>query len=301
MNFLKRIFLFIVINFLVVITISIILNIFHVQPYLHQYGIDYTSLMIFCLIWGMGGAFISLAMSRVFAKWMMGVNIINPRTKDPREKQLLSEVYNLCHKAGLSEMPEVGIFSSPEINAFATGPTKRRSLVAVSSGLLDKMDTNQIQGVLAHEISHIVNGDMVTMTLIQGIVNAFVMFLARILALIFSGFGRSDGKRGSYGMYMLFVILFEIVFMILGSLIVFWFSRQREFKADAGGARLAGKDRMIEALEALKTALTKGPHIKEPVAAFQTLKISTPTKTGFARLLSSHPPIEERIEKLKNL
>lgn len=300
MNFIKRIFLFLIINFLVVITISIILNIFHVQPYLRQYGLNYSELMIFCLVWGMGGALISLALSRVMAKWMMGVRTIDPKTRNAAEKELLAHVHELCRKAGLSEMPEVGIFPSPQINAFATGPTKKRSLIAVSTSLLDKMSRDQVEGVLAHEISHITNGDMVTMTLIQGIVNAFVMFLARVLALVLSGFGRGDQRRGSYGMYMVFVILFEIVFMFLGSLVVFWFSRHREFKADAGGTHLVGKNKMIGALEALKAALKKEPHIHEH-AAMQTLKISTPSKGGLARLLSSHPPIEERIERIKNL
>src|SRR6267154_1913532 len=170
----KRIFLFFAINILVVVTLSLVLNIFHVQPFLQGYGLNIQSLLIFCFIWGMGGAFISLALSKQMAKWMMGVRVIDPNTADSELRHLMTTVHQLARNAHLPSMPEVGIFDSPEPNAFATGPTKRRSLVAVSTGLLRKMSQKELEGVLAHEISHIANGDMVTMTLIQGIVNAFV-------------------------------------------------------------------------------------------------------------------------------
>ena len=298
MRFIKRIFLFLVINFLVIITISVILSLFNVRPYIDQYGISYTDLMIFCLVWGMGGAFISLALSRVMAKWMMGVKVINPNTQDLNHKELLNVIHRLSRKAKLPKMPEVGIYKSAEVNAFATGPTKRRSLVAVSSGLLEKMDPDQVEGILGHEITHISNGDMVTMTLLQGVINAFVMFLARVLALVLSGFGRGNNRRGSYGSFIFFTYLFQIVFMVLGSLIVFWYSRKREFKADAGGARLAGKGKMISALEGLQEYVNRHVPTAEK-QSLQTFKISTHPKSGWAMLFASHPPLELRIAKLK--
>ncbi len=298
----KRIFIFLAINFLVVLTLSLILNIFHVQPFLRGYGLDIPSLLIFCLVWGMGGAFISLALSRKMAKWMMGVRIINPDTSDPELRRLTATIDQLSRDAHLPAMPEVGIFESPEPNAFATGPTKRRSLVAVSTGLLRRMSQKELEGVLAHEIAHISNGDMVTMTLIQGIVNAFVMFLARILASVFSGLGRSrnENSSGSYFSYMMLVFFFEIIFMILGSTVVCWFSRFREFRADRGGADLAGKDKMIAALESLQRMQEiRDPQMdKSSVAAF---KISTRRKSGLMQLFATHPALEERISRLKNL
>ncbi|MBU6446480.1 MAG: protease HtpX, partial [Verrucomicrobia bacterium] len=258
----KRIFLFLALNFLVVMMISVVLNLLNVRPYIQAYGLDYSSLLLFCFIWGMGGAFISLALSRKMAKWMMGVKAIDPNTtRDPEEKHLLDTVYRLSRKAGLTVMPEVGLYHSNEVNAFATGPTKARSLVAVSSGLLNRMGQTEIEGVIGHEISHIANGDMVTMTLLQGVVNAFVLFLARILAYAVSGLGRNRQESGSVsGSYILFVYLFEVIFMVLGSLVVAAYSRFREYKADAGGARLAGKEAMISSLKQLRVL----QEIKDP-------------------------------------
>ncbi len=298
----KRIFLFLAVNILVVVTLSLILSIFHVQPFLQGYGLNVKSLLIFCFIWGMGGAFISLALSRQMAKWMMGVKVIDPDTGDQELKRLVETVHQLAREAQLPAMPEVGIFESPEPNAFATGPTKRRSLVAVSSGLLRKMSQKELEGVLAHEISHISNGDMVTMTLIQGVVNAFVMFLARVLAYVFSGLGRSrdSGSSGSYMSYMIFVFVFEIVFMLLGSMVICAFSRFREFRADRGGAGLAGKDKMIAALESLqRMKQIQDPHTEKP--SFQAFKISTRSKSGMMMLFATHPPLETRIERLREL
>jgi heat shock protein HtpX len=297
----KRIFLFLAINIVVVLTLSLVLNILHVQPFLKSYGLDMRSLLIFCLIWGMGGALISLGLSRQMAKWMMGVRVIDPKSREAHLSNLLSTVQTLARDAHLPDVPEVGIFDSPEPNAFATGPTKRRSLVAVSTGLLNRMSQKELEGVLAHEISHIANGDMVTMTLIQGIVNAFVMFLARVLAYAFSGLGkgRNESSSGSYFSYMLFVFFFEVVFMIFGSMLICVFSRYREFRADKGGADLAGRDKMISALESLK----RMQNIRDEARAktsFQAFKISTRTKSGLMRLFSTHPPLEERIERLKS-
>lgn len=300
MRIAKRIFLFLVINALVVLTISVVLSLFNIRPFLTSYGLDLKSLLIFCLVWGMGGAFISLSLSRVMAKWLMGVKVIDPDTSNSEQAQLLNLVHKLSREARLPEMPEVGIYNSPEVNAFATGPSKRRALVAVSSGLLSRMSSKEIEGVLAHEVTHIANGDMVTMTLLQGIVNAFVMFLARVLAYIVSGMGKSRDNSSSgfsYVSYTLFVFLFEVVFMILGSLVICWFSRIREFRADAGGAELAGKDKMIAALESLKALQKlKDPRAEKP--AVQAFKISTGTKTGLLSLFATHPPLDERIARL---
>ena len=300
MGILKRIVLFLLLNFLVIAMVSLVLNLLNVRPYLNAHGLDTQSLLIFCFVWGMTGAFISLALSRKMAKWMMGVQLIDPHSRNGQESRLVEIVYSLAREAGLSTMPEVGIFKSNEPNAFATGPTKSRSLVAVSSGLLDRMNEQELKGVLGHEISHIANGDMVTMTLLQGVVNAFVMFLARILAYAVSGMGKSrdNSSNNNYGSFVIFTYLFEIIFMVLGSLLICAFSRYREFRADAGGARLAGKTSMIGALEKLQSL----QEIKDPKAAtpaMAALKISHPTKRGIIRFFATHPPLEERIERLR--
>lgn len=301
MAFAKRIILFLVVNFLVVVTISIILNLFHVRPYLEANGINLPALMIFCLVWGMVGAFISLALSRTMAKWMLGVKVIPANTTNPDSKELLKMVRELANEAKIP-MPEVGIYDSREVNAFATGPTKKRSLVAVSTGLLDKMKESDIKGVLGHEVSHIANGDMVTMTLLQGIINAFVMFLARVLAFVFSGFGRNNERSSgsSYFSYMILVFLFEIVFMVLGSLVIAAYSRRREFKADLGGAKLAGKQKMLGALQSLRV-LSEVRDPRTEKSSIQAFKISVPGKKGFMYLFATHPPIEERIERVQKL
>ena len=303
MKFGKRIVLFLLLNFLVVLMISFILSLFNVKPYLNAYGLDLRSLLIFCAVWGMGGALISLSLSRIMAKSFMGVKVIDPHTHHANERQLIDTVYALARDAGLSHMPEVGIFQSNEPNAFATGPTQSRSLVAVSSGLLDRMPANDTRAVLGHEISHIANGDMVTMTLLQGVINAFVMFLARVLAYAISGLGRnrsSNSSAGSYGTFMVLTYLFEIVFMILGSLVVCAYSRAREFRADAGGAQLAGRQNMISALQTLRSLQQiRDPKTENPaIAAF---KISHPGKKGLLHLFATHPPIDDRIERLKGL
>lgn len=294
MSFFKRIFLFLFINMLVIATISIILSVFNVRPYLTPYGLDYQALMIFCLIWGMVGAFISLAMSRIMVKWMMHIHVIDPNTSNSNEQWLYQTVKNLSKAAGLSTVPEIGIYDSPEVNAFATGPTKSRSLVTVSTGLLQRMDQNAIEGVLGHEISHIANGDMVTMTLIQGIVNAFVMFLARVIAYAIVTAMRSKDSRW---IFYLITFALEIVLMFLGMLVVAWFSRWREFRADAGGARVAGREKMVQALQALqRTIELQDPKTEKP--ALQALKISTKER-GIFRLFSTHPPLAERIRRLQ--
>lgn len=299
MTWFKRIGLFVMVNILVVVTISLVLNLLGVKPYLTAYGMDYQSLMIFCLIWGMGGAFISLALSRIMAKWMMGVKIVPLDTRDPELRDLVQTIHELARTANLPAMPEVGVYDSPEVNAFATGPSKSRSLVAVSSGLLQRMSREEIKGVLGHEVAHIANGDMVTMTLIQGVVNAFVMFLARAIAYALT-MSRSDGeeRQGTPMSYYAVQFVLEIAFMILGSMVVAWFSRYREYRADQGGARLAGRGNMIQALEGLKRSFEEVSPSAQP--AVQVLKISS-RPGGIMRFFSTHPPLEERIERLKHV
>ncbi|MBI2605893.1 MAG: protease HtpX [Deltaproteobacteria bacterium] len=299
MAWLKRMGLFLMVNALVVITISIILNVLGVKPYLTRYGMDYQSLMIFCLVWGMGGALISLALSRVMAKWMMGVHVITPRNSNSELSELVQIVHEMAKAAHLPAMPEVGVYESPEVNAFATGPTKSRSLVAVSTGLLHRMKREEVRGVVGHEVAHIANGDMVTMTLVQGVVNAFVMFLARVIAfaLTMAGRGKDDESHGAPMAYYAVQMVLEIVFMILGSILVARFSRYREFRADSGGARLAGRSSMIQALEGLKRTFESVDPSAQP--AIQALKISS-RPGGIMRLFSTHPPLEERIERLRS-
>lgn len=304
MAFLKRIFLFMAVNLLVVVTISLLLNLLGVQPYLTASGIDYYNLMAFCLIWGMGGAFISLGLSRMMAKWMMGVQVIDPDTRDPELRQLVSTVHRLAQTAGLPAMPEVGIYDSPELNAFATGPTRSRSLVAVSSGLLNRMRTEEVEGVLGHEVSHIANGDMVTMTLLQGVVNAFAMFLSRVIAFAIAQAmrGDRDDRDRSFAspfLASLVQMVLEIVFMLLGSLVIAAFSRYREFRADAGGASLAGRHKMIQALEALRRTFESVEPAGAQPQSFQAMKISN-RPGGLMALFSSHPPLEERIARLQS-
>ena len=228
----KRIFLFLATNLAVVVTLSIVMSLLGVGRYVGPAGLDIRALAIFCFVWGMGGAFISLQLSRWMAKRMVGLHLIDGRTGRQELDWLYNTVERLTRQANLP-MPEVGIYESAEVNAFATGPSKNRSLVAVSTGLLRSMRPNEVEGVLAHEVAHIGNGDMVTMTLLQGVINAFVMFLARVIASVVA---RSSDGRTNNGMYFLIVIVLQIALGILGSLVTAWFSRHREFRADAGGA-----------------------------------------------------------------
>lgn len=295
----KRIGLFLLVNLLVVVTISLVLNILGIKPYLTRSGIDYSALMAFCLVWGMGGAFISLGLSRIMAKWMMGVKVIPPDTRDMELQELVREVHELARSAKLPKMPEVGIYESPEVNAFATGPSRSRSLVAVSTGLLHSMRRHELKGVLGHEVAHIANGDMVTMTLIQGVVNAFVMFFARAVAYALTMSGRDEGEQQGPGLaYYVVQVVLEMVFMVLGSMVVAKFSRYREFRADKGGAQLAGRENMIQALEALKRTFESVEPSEQP--AIQALKISS-RRGGIMKLFSTHPDLEDRIDRLRGL
>jgi heat shock protein HtpX len=274
------------------------LNLLGIRPYLTQSGIDYSSLLMVCSLVGFTGAFISLALSRIMAKMMMGVQVIDPDSARGEEKELVGLIHRLAQRAGLPVMPEVGIYQSPEVNAFATGPSKSRALVAVSTGLLQSMDPQAVEGVLGHEIAHVANGDMVTMTLIQGIINTFVMFFARVAAWALSSYLEGDRDRESNrspgGTYYLCSFVFEIFFSFLGMFVVCYFSRLREFRADAGSAQFAGKQKMIQALEALKS---NQEQIDSSHPSFATLKISD--RSGFWTLLSTHPSLEDRIAALR--
>lgn len=291
----KRIGLFLLTNIAVIVMVSIILNLLGVGGYYTPEGIDHTALLIFCGVWGMVGAFISLRMSKFMAKKFMGVQIVDGQGQ---YAALVNTVHQLAKQANLPKMPEVGVYNSPEVNAFATGPSKKNSLVAVSTGLLQGMRQDEIEGVLAHEISHIENGDMVTMTLIQGVVNAFVMFFARIAAFAVSNFLSDDEEGQGLGFFahIMVIMVFELIFGLLGSIVVAFFSRFREFKADAGAARLAGREKMIAALERLKQQTV----IDKRGEGLATLKISN-RKTGLANLIATHPSLDDRIKALQRM
>ncbi|KZZ83565.1 protease HtpX [Bacillus sp. SJS] len=288
----KRIGLFILTNILVITTIGIVLSVLGVGNYITASGgIDLVTLLAFSAVVGFTGSLFSLAISRWMAKMMMGVQVLKPEDNlSPIERDLVERVHQLARTAGMRVMPEVGIYRSPEVNAFATGPSKNRSLVAVSTGLLEEMDEDAIDGVLAHEIAHIVNGDMVTMTLLQGIVNTFVVFLARVAAWAVSRFVREE-LAGV--VHFIAILVFQILFSILGSLVVFAFSRYREYHADRGGADFAGKDKMIHALRSLQNYTQR---TRDDDTSLATLKIISKRKRS---IFSTHPDLQDRIARLE--
>ena len=294
----KRILLFVATNLAIMITLSIVMAILGVGRIFTATGLNYGALMVFSLIWGFGGALISLAMSRWMAKQAMGVQLVDGRTGHPELDWLYATVEQLTRKAGLP-MPEVGIFDSPEANAFATGPSKNRSLVAVSSGLMRSMRREEVEAVLAHEVSHIQNGDMVTMTLIQGVVNAFVIFFARVIANIVR---QLVDEKISYLVYTVTSIVLDIALGVLGMMVVAWFSRAREYRADAGAAVLSSRQNMIAALQRLEAThrLPETADASELQPQYSALMINR-RKGGFMSLISTHPPLEERIARLKEL
>lgn len=290
----KRIGLFLLTNILVLTTIVIVTSLLGVNQYIEAQGINYGSLLIFAAVIGFSGSIISLLMSKTMAKTMMRVHVINPKGNlSSQEQRLLNTVYRFAQQVGIEKMPEVGIYPSPEVNAFATGPSKNNSLVAVSQGLLSRLDQDAVEGVLAHEIAHVANGDMVTMTLLQGVINTFVVFLSRIVAYVFSAFVREE-MRGI--VHFISIIVFQILFSILGSIAVMAFSRHREFAADHGGAQIAGRHKMIRALESLKATVNMVDNSQE---ALQTFKISGEKRMGLAQLMASHPSLDDRINRLK--
>jgi heat shock protein HtpX len=285
----KRVLLFVVTNLAIIATLSVVLAILGMSGYIGADGqLDFRALLIFSLIWGMGGAFISLLMSRWIAKRAMGVQLVDGNTGRGELDWLYRTVQRLTQQAQLP-MPEVGVYDSPEVNAFATGPSKRKSLVAVSTGLLRTMRPEEVEGVLAHEVAHIQNGDMVTMTLVQGVVNAFVIFLARVVGSIVR---QTADERYAYVLSFVVTIVLDIVLGFLGLIIVGWFSRAREFRADAGGAAMAGRGNMIAALRRLQTTKQLVDN-SEPALA--TLKISG----KWGSLFATHPPLELRIQALE--
>ena len=293
----KRISLFLITNVLIMVTISIVLNLLGVQPYLSAQGISYSNLMIYCAVWGFGGAFISLALSKFMAKKMMGVKIIDPNiSHDTQTQWLLQTTHRLATGAGLTKKPEVGIYESEDINAFATGPSKANSLVAVSTGLLRKMNQAEIEGVLAHEIAHIANGDMVTMTLVQGVVNAFGMFLARVIGFFVA---QAVDEEKQHIVRMIATIVLDILFSVLGLVVVSYYSRQREFRADKGAAQITGKEKMIAALQRLRTEYESGLLVAPDKSPVATLQISN-RKSGLLRIFATHPSLESRIERLRS-
>jgi heat shock protein HtpX len=288
----KRTLLFLATNLAIVLVLSITMKLLGVEPYLNEQGLDLKALLIFAAVMGMGGSFISLAISKWSAKRMVGAQVIkNPTTA--RERWLVETVRAQSQMAGIG-MPEVAIYESSDINAFATGMSKNNALVAVSTGLLNSMSQDEAEAVLGHEVSHIANGDMVTLTLIQGVVNTFVMFLSRVIGhtvdkVVFKT------ERGSGPTFFITMIVAELILGVLASMIVMWFSRQREFKADIGGANLASRKKMIAALEKLKQG-HQTAELPEKMAAFG---ISGGKSQGFKRFFMSHPPLEERIQALK--
>jgi heat shock protein HtpX len=288
----KRIFYFLLTNLAIVFVLSITMQLLGVGRYLDANGLNLQNLLIFAAIMGFGGSFISLALSKTLAKKMSGATVItNPKTDN--ELWLMETVKNQAYQAGIS-MPEVAIFNSLEINAFATGMRRNNALVAVSSGLLASMTRDEAEAVVAHEISHIANGDMVTLGLIQGVVNTFVMFLSRVIGytidkVIFKT------RQGVGPAFYISMIIAELLLGILASIIVMWFSRQREFRADAGGAALAGRAKMIAALERLQKN-QKPSVLPTQMAAFGI----SGNKSNFSKLFSTHPSLDERITALRN-
>lgn len=287
----KRILLFLLTNLAIMLVLSVVLSLLGVGGYISPEGrLQLVPLMIFCLVWGMGGALISLQLSRWIAKRAMGVQLVDGRTGNAELDWLHATVGNLAMRAGLP-MPQVGVYGSAEVNAFATGPSKKRSLVAVSTGLLERMEHHEIEAVLGHEMGHIANGDMVTMTLLQGVINAFVLFFARIAAFAVR---MAVPEKIAWVAGFVTRIALEIGLGILGSLVTAWFSRKREFRADAAGANLAGRESMLAALRRLATTTELIDTSKPALAAF---KISD--KKAWLSAFSTHPPLAERIAALE--
>ena len=293
---LKRVFLFVLTNIAIITVISFILTVFNVQPFLTQHGLNYQSLITYALIIGFTGSLISLFVSKWMAIHAFGVRIID-KPNDPTEHWLFSEVSSLAKQNKIG-MPVIGIYESPDPNAFATGWNKNNALIAVSTGMLNSMDREGIQGVLGHEVSHVANGDMVTLALIQGVVNTFVIFFARIAAFFVTQlFRKGDGEHVNDGfVYYGVALLFEFIFGVLATAIVMWFSRYREFRADEGSAKIVGKDKMISALEQLKAQTNKSIE-DDRAPAFSAMKISHQSK--WLSIFASHPPLEKRIEALQ--
>ena len=291
----KRILLFLGTNLAIIVVLSIVLRLLGVERILDQEGVDLNlnALLIFAAVFGFGGSFISLAISKWMAKKTMKVHVID-KPRDATEQWLFETVKRQARESGIG-MPEVGIYDSPDPNAFATGMSRNNALVAVSTGLMRNMEQGEVEAVLGHEVGHVANGDMVTLALIQGVVNTFVIFLARVAGhfvdrVVFKN------ESGHGPAFWITTIVMEILLAILASIIVMWFSRQREFRADQAGARLAGRDKMVGALESLARASGRPVDMPDQMAAFG---IRGGVREGIKRLFMTHPPIEERITALK--
>jgi heat shock protein HtpX len=297
----KRVLLFVGTNLAVILVISVVTSLLGVNRFFTRQGLDYEKLLIFSAIIGFTGSFISLMLSKWMAKMAYGIKPIGqPRSE--AEAWIKQTVAAQAKAAGIA-MPEVGVYDSPEINAFATGRSRNNALVAVSSGMIRGMNLRQIEGVLAHEVAHVANGDMVTMSLLQGVLNTFVVFFSRIIGFAVDNFLRRGDDRESSGPgigYFVGYIVCEILLGILASLIVFAYSRRREFAADAMAAKLAGKDAMISALQRLKQVSEGGGVIDDRSPALSAFKISG-KPGGIARLFSTHPPLADRIAALERL
>ncbi|HEX4648120.1 MAG TPA: protease HtpX [Steroidobacteraceae bacterium] len=290
----KRIVLFIVTNLAVVLVLSVVARLIGLDAWLAVHGQSLGGLLVFAAFFGFAGSFISLALSKTMAKLSMGVRVIDPSSADATQQWLLSVIEHHARQVGVG-MPEVGIFESPEPNAFATGASRNSSLVAVSTGLLQQMNRTEIEAVLGHEMTHVANGDMVTMTLLQGVLNTFVIFLSRVIGQIIDrAVFRDEDGRGIASFVT--VIVLQLVLGVLASAILMWFSRRREFRADRGGAQLAGTGNMIAALEELKRV-----HEPLPAQQFAAFGIAGGMGRGLQRLFMSHPPLDERIAALRTL
>jgi heat shock protein HtpX len=289
-----RIVLFLATNAAILVLISIVFQVFGIEGILAENGVDLNlqALLVMSAVIGFGGSFISLAMSKFLAKRSMGVKIIE-QPANSNEQWLVSTVKRQAQQAGIG-MPEVGIFDSPEPNAFATGMRRNNALVAVSAGLLQNMNSDEVEAVLAHEITHVSNGDMVTMGLIQGVINTFVIFLSRVIGHVVDRVVFKT-QRGYGPAYFITSIVAQIFLSIIASTIVMWFSRRREFRADAGGASLAGRNKMIGALQALQ----RGSQPHDLPGEFAAFGISGGLGTGIKKLFMSHPPLEQRIAALR--
>ena len=287
---LKRVGLFLATNLAVLALVSVVMSVLGVNA--NQFG----GLLVMAALFGFGGSIISLLMSKWIAKRSTGARVIDtPRNES--EQWLLATVQRQAKAAGIG-MPEVAIFDAPEINAFATGANRNKALVAVSTGLLRAMDRDEAEAVLGHEVSHVANGDMVTMALLQGVLNTFVIVLARLVGRVVDGYlsGNREGSGGGIGYYAIVFVL-DMIFGLFASMIAMWFSRHREFRADAGGASLAGRDKMVRALERLSQTYGHSSLPKQ----VQAFGISGGVGHGFRRLMMSHPPLEERIAALRKV
>jgi heat shock protein HtpX len=293
----KRVFLFLGVNFAIMVVLSVTVRLLGVDAWAAQRGYfdSMGALLIYAAIFGMGGSFISLLLSKTMAKWSTGAQVI-AQPRDATERWLVDTVGRLAQQSGIG-MPEVAIYDAPDINAFATGATKNSSLVAVSTGLLHYMDRDEAEAVLAHEVAHVANGDMVTLALVQGVLNTFVIVLSNIIGRVVDSAlnQRNDGNQGaSHGAgFWVTRIVCEIVLGILASVIVAWFSRYREYRADAGSAALVGKHKMIAALQRLQQA-----HMPSQLPD-QMVAFGIGSRGSMMQLFASHPPLEERIEALR--